>query len=151
MPEQIVYLDSSALVKHYVDEFGTNAVDAIFKELETRTIKICFSLWNIGEVSGVLDRYDRKGTVDYVDVEKRFFNDIDRYVGFGSIDVVNITPLLISRSVKTLRKHHIYVADALQIETCRSVKAAILVTADKDLRDAAVKEGMKVNYVGPKK
>lgn len=151
MPEQIVYLDSSALVKHYVKEPGTEVVDSIFKELETRSIKICLSMWNLGEVSGVLDRYNRKGAVDYDETSKKFFNDIDRYVGFGSMEVVNITPLLISRSVKTLRKYHIYVADALQIETYKSVNAALLVTGDKNLRDAAIKEGMMVNYVGPKK
>jgi predicted nucleic acid-binding protein len=151
MPEQIVYLDSSAIVKHYVRETGSEAIDSIFKELETRSIKICFSMWNLGEVSGVLDKYSRKGAVDYDDTLKKFFNDIDRYVGFGSIEVINVTPLLLSRSIKTLRKYHIYISDALQIETCRSVNAVLLVTGDKGLRDAATNEGMKVNYVGPKK
>jgi predicted nucleic acid-binding protein len=138
-------------VAHYVRETGTDAVDAIFKALEMGSIKIHFSMWNFGEVLGVFDRYNRIGTVDYDDASNKFFNDVDKYVGFGSMEVINVTPLLISRSIKTLRKHHIYVADALQIETCKSVNAAILVTGDKGLRDAAVKEGIKVSYIGSKK
>lgn len=56
----MVYLDSSAIVKRYVLEDGTDVVqEAYTKALQGET-KLSFSVWNIGEALGVLDTYQRR-------------------------------------------------------------------------------------------
>ena len=56
-----LYLDTSAIVKRYVAEPGTETVDAIFDKAETGELTIALSLWNIGETLGVLDERRRRG------------------------------------------------------------------------------------------
>jgi hypothetical protein len=49
------YLDSSALVKRYVQEPGTRPIDIIFDKASAGAIAIATSVWNIGEAFGVFD------------------------------------------------------------------------------------------------
>jgi uncharacterized protein len=148
MTEQDVYLDSSALVKRYVKEPGTDDIDKIFDMVDSGNARLCLSIWNTGEVAGALDRYDRRGKADYQRNIDTFFNDVERYLKAGNVELINITPLLISESIKILRKHHIYIADALQIQTCKVIEADLFVTGDRELYNAAVKEGLNAKYVG---
>ncbi len=148
MIDRDVYLDSSALVKRYVNEPGTDEVDEIFNRIDSGNIKLYLSIWNTGEVAGVFDRYDRRGNADYQRCIGTFFNDIERYLKSGSAEIINITPKFISDSIEILRKHHIYLADALQIETCKIIKADLFVTGDRELYNAAIKEGLNAKYVG---
>jgi predicted nucleic acid-binding protein len=50
--------------------------------------------------------------------------------------------------MKLVLKHHIYVADALQIASAKKVNSRVMVTGDKGLADIADAEGLKVLYVG---
>ncbi|MCI4435282.1 MAG: type II toxin-antitoxin system VapC family toxin [Ignisphaera sp.] len=61
MSTKIVYLDSSAVVKRYILERGTEVVRALYLSAWNGEVKLCFSLWNIGEVLGVLDKYRERG------------------------------------------------------------------------------------------
>ena len=56
-----IYLDSSALTKRYLYEAGSSAVDEIFRGAEAGDLVVAFSIWNIGEVLGVLDARRRRG------------------------------------------------------------------------------------------
>ena len=47
-----MYLDSSAIVKRYIIEPGSLAVDEVSHRAESREAIAAFSLWNIGEVLG---------------------------------------------------------------------------------------------------
>jgi len=48
-------------VKRYVEERGSEVVDTAYAKAETGELRLAFSIWNIGEVLGVLDRYSSKG------------------------------------------------------------------------------------------
>ena len=54
-----VYLGSSAIVKRYVAEKGSKVIDKMYDKAKNSQLKIVFSIWNIGEVIGVFDRYFR--------------------------------------------------------------------------------------------
>jgi predicted nucleic acid-binding protein len=54
------YRDSSALVKRYVQEPGTTAVDIIFDRAPVGAITIATSVWNLGEAVGVFDYRRRR-------------------------------------------------------------------------------------------
>lgn len=55
-----VYLDSSAIVKRYVLEEGSDKVKEVYLEAFNGAASLHFSLWNVGEVLGALDTYYRR-------------------------------------------------------------------------------------------
>ena len=54
MTENLVYLDSSAIVKRYTKETGTSTVDFVYRQAELGKLVVGFSIWNIGETVGAL-------------------------------------------------------------------------------------------------
>jgi len=56
-----LYLDTSATIKRYVVEPGTQTIDIIFDKAEAGELIISFSFWNIGEALGVLNERRRRG------------------------------------------------------------------------------------------
>lgn len=142
MPGQIVYLDSSALVKRYVKEAGTEIVDRLFEDAESSKAVICSSLWCIGEAVGVFDRYNRRGVIKLDSTLDKFFNEIKRLGAKGNFNIIEVTSELVSESVEKVVKHHIYIADALQIATCKATKCDRFLTSDKALNEAAKKDGI---------
>ena len=49
----IVYLDSSAIVKRYILESGSEVVSNVYCKALNGELTLSFSTWNIGEVLGV--------------------------------------------------------------------------------------------------
>ena len=45
---KIVYLDTSAIVKRYIQEAGSDVVASLYSSAWQGDVKISFSLWNIG-------------------------------------------------------------------------------------------------------
>ena len=66
----VYYLDSSAMVKRYVMEYSSDVVDRVYSKTLAGEAVLAFSLWNIGEVLGVLDKYYRRKWLDKQDYEK---------------------------------------------------------------------------------
>jgi len=55
------YLDTSSLVKRYIEERGTGVIGRLYEETEAGRATNSLSIWNIGEAFGVLDRYRTRG------------------------------------------------------------------------------------------
>ena len=60
MTKKVAYLDSSAIVKRYVHETGSEFVRAQYSEAYLGNVLLSFNVWNIGEVIGVFDRAHRQ-------------------------------------------------------------------------------------------
>ena len=74
----------------------------------------------------------------------------DRPTTFTHKNLSSVNPVPIPLKVKVLRdgwkileKHHIYVADAIQVSSAKHVQANVLLTGDKKLHDVALKEGVR--------
>ncbi len=52
-----VYLDTSSIVKRYVEEKGSKLVDDVYGRAEVGALRISFSMWNVGELIGALDQH----------------------------------------------------------------------------------------------
>lgn len=60
----LIYLDSSAIVKRYIKEAGTEIMDLVFEDAEAGRIKIFLTAdWKLGEVA-------RKIGINAFDIEK---------------------------------------------------------------------------------
>jgi predicted nucleic acid-binding protein len=58
-----LYLDSSTIVKRYVEETGSESVSLLYGKSDVQELTLCFSLWNLGEVIGVIDYYQKRGWI----------------------------------------------------------------------------------------
>ncbi len=145
MKEQLVYLDSSCIVKRYLEERGSDYVDSAYSKSEAGEIHLAFSLWNIGEVIGAFDRYLTRKLIS----EKEFANARSDLVSetlklsrLGYLEVLPVSSEELAQSWTYVVKYHIYEADALQISAGKRVGCNLFLGADNRLIDAASSEGL---------
>ncbi len=140
------YLDSSAIVKRYVSEPGSSAVDYVFDKGWAGEIYLTTSIWNIGEVLGVLDIRRRRGWLSEDDFERTLKDFVSETLRLLRLKILEIVPILTSIIVKAwplILAEHIYEADALQIQTCIWSTSNVFLSGDRELVDVALKVGLK--------
>jgi len=144
MPD--AYLDSSALVKRYVEEPGTQAVDILFDSASAGATVIATSVWNLGEAFGVFDYRRRRRLL--TEHESRFAvksltSEVLGLMRTGAMRVYPVRTSLLTEAWAIVLTQHLYQADALQIATCNDSKSEVLITGDEPLRRATESFGLK--------
>ena len=150
MKGQIVYLDTSAIVKRYIKEPGSDLVRSFYLKAYSGDIKLSYSLWNIGEVLGVIDKarcMDRLDENSFKIVKKRFLLETRRTTKLGLAVIVPVKTRILMEAWKLIENHHIYEADALQIATAKRLNAMNFLTADSNLHEIAEKENLHSTYL----
>ena len=148
---KIVYLDTSAIMKRYIQEAGSDVVASLYSSAWQESVKISFSPWNIGEVLGVLDKYYRRGWLtreDYELARREFIGETLKMLRLRILRVVPIKPSVIVKSWRLIENYHIYQADAIQIVSSREINAEEFYTGDKTLCTIAELEGLKQVCLG---
>lgn len=147
----LIYLDSSAIVKRYVLEDGTDIVQEVYSKTLQGEAKLAFSVWNIGEALGVLDIYQRRKWIekrDYNEARKLLVTETLRLIKLGLIKTIPVKTKLLLDSWILIEKYHVYQADALQIISSKLVNANKFITGDKKLAEIAETEGINAQYLG---
>jgi predicted nucleic acid-binding protein len=140
-----IYLDTSALVKRYLKEEGTNVVDSFFKDSYENKVVLIISQWNIGEAAVVFDKYQNRKIIR--DARKPFemlYKELSLMVKLGSFKFIPVLGDIIGGSIPLVLSHHIYIADALQIETCKHQMCNLFVAFDEKLNQIAKDEGLAI-------
>ena len=138
-----LYLDSSAIAKRYVQEKGTDSINLVYSKCDAKEHSAVFSMWNVGEVLGVLDQYRQRSWLtqqQYNQAVKNLAGESLRLIAMDALEIVPVSSSAVTESWRLVEKYHIYQSDGLQIVTCRRSKADFLLTADKNLAEAAMKE-----------
>lgn len=146
-----IYLDSSAIIKRYVLEQGTEKIQETYLEAFNGAVDLHFSVWNIGEVLGALDAYYRRKWLeseDYRAARESFIAETARLLKLGVAKVVPVKSKLLAQAWILVEKHHIYEADALQIVSAKNVDADQLLSGDQRLVDISRKEKVNAAYLG---
>jgi len=138
------YLDTSALVKRYVTEPGSRTVDKVFNDVYMGKGILSVSYWNIGEAAVVFDKYRVRLGIDSRKVFMSLLRELRMLSRENKLIIVNVSSRILRKSIKLVFEYHIYLADALQIESARSVGAEIILTGDKRLSEVAEQEGFRV-------
>jgi predicted nucleic acid-binding protein len=146
--EEVYYLDTSALIKRYVVESGSNMVDKIFENAYRGTGILSFSYWNIAEAIVVFDKYERRLGLKAKDLLRNLLREVKTLSSLNRVIVIDVAPSILRIAIKLVLKHHIYVADALQIASAIRSSSSKFVTSDKDLANIARVEGLETIYVG---
>jgi len=158
MNATIIYLDSTAIVKRYIKERGSDGVREFYVKAYNGEHRLSFSLWNIGEVLWAFDRARRVNRLDedeYYLVRGRFLIETRRLSRLGILDLIplkiaDLIPLKIAiliESWRLIEKYHIYEADAIQIASAKHIKAENLLASDKRLYEIALSEGLNSIYL----
>jgi len=150
MKEQIVYLDSSVIVKRYVEEPGSNIVRELYLKAYSGEVILSYSMWNIGEVLGAFDRARSIGRVDdevYDVIKRRFLLETRRMVRLGPALVVPLKIRILRESWRLIEKYHIYEADAIQVASARYVNASRFLTGDERLHEVATEEKLNSTHI----
>ena len=143
MSAQNAYLDTSAIVKRYILEEGSDRVDELYREAHAGKIRLAFSIWNIGEVAVVLDRYERRGIIkNSKKVFEKFLGESRLLTKLGQLRLVPLNLKILTKATGYIFKYGIYIADAIQIASARNFETFI--SYDKKLAKIASLEGLKV-------
>lgn len=141
-----VYLDTGGFVKRYVEERGTEVLDRLYGAAEAGDVSASFSIWNVGEALGVLDRYHSRGVIDDEELRailRNLASETMKMMRLGSIHVLPITSGNLVESWTIVLRRHLYEADALQISSAKEAGCDLLLGADDRLVQAAREEGIE--------
>jgi predicted nucleic acid-binding protein len=136
----LAFFDSSAFVKRYVAEEGTEAVLSICD----RASEIGLSGIALPEIISAFCRLRREGTisdVQYRQLKSSLLTDIE------DAAVCDLTPLVLAHAMASLEANVLRGMDALHIGSALTLKADVFVSADRRQCDAAARAGLNVDRV----
>jgi predicted nucleic acid-binding protein len=136
-----VLVDSSALAKRYVLEDGSEILDHLLQSASQ--LALCIIL--VPEIISGLNRRLREQILlasDYRKVKKQLLDDV------RDATVLQLTPAVISNSVKLLEVNVLRAMDALHIACALEWQAELFVTADRRQLAAAKNSGLRTEYIG---
>jgi predicted nucleic acid-binding protein len=138
------FLDSSALVKAYRREAGTDRVTQLLAGGDPIVVARLAQV----EVSSAIVRRGREAGIATADIQA-VLAELDREL-LNSFDVVELTAAIVARATALTRTHAIRAADAIQLACALSAREAVtpeqlvLVGSDVELNGAAGAEGLAV-------
>ena len=146
----VFYLDTSALVKRYRTEEGTEFIDTLFRKIEKSEDRLATSFFSALEFISALRRLLKGEQITqeaFFDSTARFVADLEKYFIISSVD-----DTVVSRSLSLIIKHAIKTADAIQLSSVLHLKEVsaesreelLFVVDDEELSHAAQDEVLTV-------
>jgi hypothetical protein len=90
---------------------SSDVAASVYSSAWRSDVKISFSVWNIGEVLGVLDKYYRRGWLTREDFEltqREFIGGTLRMLRLRILRVVPVKSSIIVKSWRLIEKYHVY-------------------------------------------
>ncbi len=134
-------LDSSALAKRYIQEAASEKLERLLQ----RASELAFCIILVPEIVSGLNRRVRERTLapaDYRKLKKQLLDDV------RDSTLIQITPAVISSSVKLLESNALRALDALHVACALEWKADLFATSDRRQLVAARNAGLHAEYVG---
>lgn len=132
-----VFFDSSAFVKRYVSEAGTEVVLAWCD----RASEIGLSGIALPEIVSVFCRLRREDKIDdtqYRQLKSLLLADIE------DAAICDLTPEVLAQSIASLETNVLRGMDAIHIGSAVALKADVFISADQRQCDAANRAGLRV-------
>ena len=143
----VFYLDTSAIVKRYRNEPGTEVIDRLFGVPQAETRFYTSFLTTLELTSSILRlvRGGQLGRSVADNVLARFRQDSQ-----GTFRVWPLTDAIVNGAVAVVEQHQLRAADAIHLATAASIfrlapeSDSVLVSSDRELLEAAMRSGMSV-------
>lgn len=134
-------VDSSSFAKRYVQEVGSDKLDRLLENAS----ELAFCAILVPEIVSGLNRRLRERVLtiaDYRAVKKQLLDDV------RDATVLQITPSVVSRSVKLLESNVLRALDALHVACALEWQADLFATSDRRQFAAAMNTGLRTEYIG---
>ncbi|HOV88320.1 MAG TPA: type II toxin-antitoxin system VapC family toxin [Syntrophobacteraceae bacterium] len=131
------FFDTSAFVKRYIEEPGSERVMEICSEAE----HLVLSIICLPEMISTLNRLVREGKLSgeqYQQIKDLILDD------FEDVEVCDITTEVIKQTIGCLEKNPLRAMDALHLGCALVVKPDLFVSSDRRQIEAAMHEGLIV-------
>src|ERR1035437_9399185 len=135
-----VFFDTSAFVKRYVSEAGTDTV----LEWCDQATEIILSGIALPELISAFCRLQRKSKItdtQYRQLKSLLLADIE------DAAICDLTPVVLARAISSLEKNVLRGMDAIHIGSAIALKADVFLSADKRQLDAAASMGLRIESV----
>ena len=135
-----VFFDSSALAKRYVEEKGSERVQAILSSASTLAVSVIC----IPEIVSALcrRRSERKlSTEEYQNAKASLLSDID------DATIIGITQEVVAQAVALLEQFSLRSADALHVACASEWSTDLFVSADNRQCAAARAHGLRIEAI----
>jgi hypothetical protein len=135
-----VFFDTSAFVKRYISETGTDAVLAWCDQ----ATEIGLSGIALPEMISAFCRLHREAKItdtQYRQLKSLLLADIE------DAAICDLTPAVLGLAISSLETNVLRGMDAIHIGSAVALKADVFISADKRQRDAAARAGLRVEAV----
>ena len=135
-----VFFDSSAFVKRYVSETGTEAVLAWCD----RASEIGLSGIALPDIVSAFCRLRREGRINdtqYRQLKSLLLADIE------DAAICDLSPEVLAQSIASLEANILRGMDAIHVGSAIALKVDVFISADQRQRDAAIRAGLRVEGV----
>jgi len=135
-----VFLDSSALAKRYIEEKGSDRVQAILSSASVLAVSVIC----VPEIVSALCRRRRErklSTEEYRNTKAAVLSDLD------DATVIGITNEVVAQAVALLERFPLRSADALHVACAAEWSTDLFVSADNRQCRAARAHGLKVEAI----
>jgi uncharacterized protein len=135
-----VFLDTSAFVKRYVSEAGTDAV----LEWCDKATEIILSGIALPKIISAFCRLHREGKItdtQYRQLKSLLLADIE------DVAICDLTLAVLGLAISSLEKNVLGGMDAIHIGSAIALKADIFISADQRQLDAAARMGLRIESV----
>ena len=135
-----IFLDSSSLVKRYIEESGTREVNSLFHQAD----EIFVSIIAFPEVISALSRNknEKKLSLEQFNERKK-----ELLVDFEDFQVCDLTPEVIRQTVDLIEKYSLRTLDAIHLAGCLAVETDCFVSSDSQQMKAAKALKLKILHV----
>ena len=135
-----VFFDTSAFVKRYVSEAGT---DAVLQWCDQAT-EIILSGIALAEVVSTFCQLQRDGKItdtQYRQLKSLLMADIE------DAAICDLTPAVLAHTIRSLENNVLRGMDAIHIGSAVALKADVFISADQRQLEAAAHTGLRVESV----
>jgi predicted nucleic acid-binding protein len=138
------YIDTSALFKRYVQEAGTDVLDQIFAEDNTRYISALTLVEIISNLRRLVDVNRLLNEQEFLQIKSTVFEDVHK----GYMTLVEVTPKVLATSLDICTSLYVTPVDAIQLATALTLKDhPVFVCSDKKL--IRIAEQFKLQTLNP--
>lgn len=132
-----VFFDTSAFIKRYISEAGT---DAVLNWCDQAT-EIGLSGIALPEIISAFCRLHREGKItdtQYRQLKSLLLADIE------DAAICDLTPAVLAQTISSLEKNVLRGMDAIHIGSAIALKADVFISADKRQLEAAARMGLRI-------
>lgn len=141
---ETVHLDSSAYVKRFAQERGSENLNRIFEVAEQANLVLVTSQWSIGESIAAVDKKFRKKEITQHErdtIIATILEESAELSGKGQLTLVPAKSEFTAASWRIIIRHHVSADDALQVLSATVGVCSVFVAVDDLLVKVSQEEG----------